>query len=526
MATIKLFESWLKDQLNPIMEAVSWDDDLVAVTAGNEIKYLVEYDSIDIDQQEDNEIWSTMTKLVGPEAAPNLYVSKAGAGSGGAAIINSDSRRKDIFNAILMGIAQYAGDKTIFNDKAKIKELLPNLKLSIVQEGSVELIGPEANKVNTAGRVYHASKIVEVDKTSASTLNSICGYINGFNLQNWAAGNFTQYDPTKILNSNKIVDLTRNGAATIVEKGYLTLVTPATASVEAGSRETTTELTQGEEGKTGAVDIAFTVGKSDIDVSGVRVDANHPKVKEIGDKIIRYLGETGIADSITLTSSASPEYAEDKGGPKTLADYATKKKPTSGIAAPAQVVDLYDQNAKLAYDRGVTFSNALIQYLGGHVKANSIKVGWKISTDAPGNGRNISYNIATKSIAPQPIQKTQYQGAKVTVTRGNNTIYIYKIKFMANAVIGEGTRKAKAYEDLVKGDVVKIKGTVNGVVSDKSKDRKEVTVSKFEDNKMYVKVPAKDDTGAVIKDQFTDKYIEKERYIGLVAKQQKAESEI
>jgi hypothetical protein len=43
---------------------------------------------------------------------------------------------------------------------------------------------------------------------------------------------------------------------------------------------------------------------------------------------------------------------------------------------------------------------------------------------------------------------------------------------------------------------------------------------------MYVKVPAKDDNGDVIKDQFTDKYIEKERYIGLSDKQQKAESEI
>ena len=519
------YSNWNKLYESKLLEAVNWNESspMLPVTAGNELQRVNVgdgYTEIDIDQTTDNEIWTTMTNLLGKEAIPNLYVSLGGNSS--ITPSNQVPAIKNVFNAILQGIAQYAGDKTIFDSNDKIKAVLPTLQLSKIQEGSVELIGPSWGKINTVGNIT-GELIKNVDKTAISGINQMCAYINGFNLQNWAAGNFTQYDPTKIVNGDKIVDLTKNGRATIVEKGYLTLVSLATAAVTAGSRDTTTELTQGEEGKDGAVEISFTVGSSVKDAEGVTVDANHPKVKEIGDKITEYLGETGVIDKMTLVSSASPEYGAIKNAAGWEKSYI---KGTTGTADPGVGTTDATKNMKLAYDRGVTFRNALIAYLGAHLKANSISVSWKISTDAPGNGRNISYSIATQSVAPQPIERTTYQGAKVTVTKGDNKIYIYKIKFKANAVIGEGKRKAKAYEDLTKGDVIKIKGIVNGVVSDKLNDRKEVTVSKFEDNKMYVKVPAKDENGDVIKDQFTDKYIEKERYIGLADKQQKAESEI
>ena len=519
------YSNWNKLYEAKMLEAVNWNSDpMKPVTVGNELQYTgsaIGYTAIDIDQSVDNEIWSNMTKVIGKETIPKLWFPRNYSSSQITTLSDVDIM-KEVFNAILQGIAQYAGDKTIFDSNDKIKAALPALQLSTIQDGSVELIGPAEGEINTVGNIT-GQLIKNVDVTTKSGINKLCAYINGFNLQNWAAGNFTQYDPTKILNGDKVVDLTKNGGATIVEKGYLTLVAASTAAVTAGSRETTTALTQGEKGKDGAVEIAFLGGSSTLDVNKVAVDANHPKVKEIGDKITAYLGETGVIDKMTLVSSASPEFNTVKNMPGWEKSYP---KGTTGTADPGVGTTDATKNMKLAYDRGVTFRNALIAYLGAHLKANSISVSWKISTDAPGNGRNISYSIATQSVAPQPIERTTYQGAKVTVTKGDNTIYIYKIKFKANAVIGEGKRKAKAYEDLTKGDVIKIKGVVNGEVSDKLNDRKEVTVSKFEDNKMYVKVPAKDENGDVIKDQFTDKYIEKERYIGLADKQQKAESEI
>jgi hypothetical protein len=520
MSYILNYAKWNKLFESRLLEGFTWADDLVPVTPGNEIKSTNDsYYTMDLDKLTDNEIMSTMTKIIGKESMPNLYVSKMGSTS--ITPGNHPDHIQRVFSAILQGIAQYSGDKTMFDTNDKIKALLPTLKLSQVQEGSVELIGPSEGKINTVGYTSGVS-FNSVDIVKSSQLSQVCAYINGFNLQNWAAGSFTQYDPTKIVNGDKVVDLTKNGNATITEKGYLIFVTSATADVEEGSRETTTELTQGEEGKTGAVEIAFAVGKSDVDASNVKVDANHPKVKEIGDKITQYLGENGVIDKMTLTSSASPEYDSKNGGPAKLEDYAAKKKPTSGTTAPTALVDAYDKNAKLSYDRGVTFRNALIAYLGAHLKANSISVSWKISNDAPGNGKNISYNIATKSEAPAAIEKTVYRGAKTTITKGKNTMFIYKIKFNAAAVVDGGKRKSIAYETLEKGNVIVIKGTINGVVSDKLGDRKTVTVSKVEDNKVYFKATKTDEAGNEVT---FDKFLDKARYIKLAEKEEKPQSE-
>lgn len=454
--------------------------------------------------------YGLMQKLLGKEAIPGGRRTRY---DNSAFYLYNDAAdtQSATFTDIIDGIMRAAG--TPFPDEAPLsqwEEVIVAASPTLSTSTKVKLYG-DGSKVNTVG-------LVTVDKapggdTRKSNMTNIIAYINSFNLQNWCTGDFTQYDPNKIVNSDRIVDLTAQSPAIIKERGFLYLVGTGATSIEGGERNTTTDMTQGKEAKTGSVAISFTVGKADIDADGVKVDANHPKVQEIGKKITDYLGEAGVIDSMVLTSSASPEFAPEKGGPKTLADYATKKKPTSGNAAPTSVVDLYDQNAKLAYDRGVNFSNALQQYLGGHLKANSIKVAWKISTDEPGGGRNISYNIATQSVAPKPIEKTSFQEAKVNVESDALTLYVYKVQYDASKVsasVKKGGLLRKGmipYEKLTAGQKITILKT-------DMKSKGEVEVSKVENNTVYFKDPK---TGE-------EKTLPKERYVSQVGKAKEEEA--
>ena len=217
---------------------------------------------------------------------------------------------------------------------------------------------------------------------------------------------------------------------------------------------------------------------------------------------------------MTLISSASPDY----GAINNVAGWEKSyPKGTTGTADPGAGADDAGKNMKLAYDRGVTFRTALTAYLGGHLKANSIGVSWKISTTEPNGGKNISYSIATKSEAPQPITKTTYQGASVAIDRADNAIYVYKVKYNAGSLaknkagnIFKG--EIVAYENLKAGQkIIILKKDMKTKVGDKG----EAVVSKVEDNTIYVNYLDQKDV-----------LIPKERYVKQVGKAEAADSGI
>jgi hypothetical protein len=496
-------------QLNEAIEIPGFN--LKPVEKGNKLVSRVSYPSLGINPKYDNELNSIMTKTVGKETIPKLFVVNGSE-------VDSQAEYRKIFTALVYGVIQYFEDDTL---KDKIDDIAPQLKFTTTISGKVQLYGSSSGRISTQGQIVEpntggAVYISNTADTKESSVIGICKYINGFNLQNWMTGNFLQIDPTKILDQNNVTDLT--GAmreAYVEERGFLRLVSPASASITAGARGTETETVQGAQAQTGNAEIAFTAGKSDIDDKGVKVDANHPKVKEIGDKIIGYLGNNGVIDSMTLTSSASPEY----GSIQNVAGWEKSyPKGTTGTADPGAGADDAGKNMKLAYDRGVVFSNALYAYLGGHVKQNAIAVSWKISTDAPGGGKNITYSVATKSESPQTITKTTYQGAKVSVKNEDNSIVVYKITYDASAIAknkdGLFTKERIDYNKLKVGD--KIIVYAKDMKTKLGKDEDEpVTVSKVEDNNVYVNYK-----------ENTDILIPKDRYIKQVGKAEKQEAEI
>jgi RNase P/RNase MRP subunit p29 len=485
-----------------------------AVQIGNKVKgldaFVVATTSggvwLNFDKKEHSAAMAIMNKVIGKEAIPSLRIGNVGA--------SGENYVERVFGAIIAGIGQNAGSFDPIADVDTVAQLVPNLGLTLERGDQVQLYGKETGAIDTQGTTGGLT-IATTQMVKASSITAICGYINAFNLTNWAAGDFTQYDPTKILNDNRIVDLTgSNPGAVRKESGYVILASPAKATVTGGDRGTTTELAQGEEAQTGAVAIAFTTGRADIDDKGTKVDANHPSVKEMGDKIISYLGDSGVADTMTLISSASPDYGTIKNAAGWEKSYP---KGTTGTSDPGAGADDAGKNMKLAYDRGVTFRNALTAYLGGHLKANSIAVSWKISTAEPNGGKNVSYSITTKSEAPQPITKTTYQGAKVNVEMADNAIYVYKVKYNAASVaknkpgnIFKG--ETVAYENLKVGQKVVILATDMKTQVGKDGD---VVVTKIEDNKLYVKYK-----------EGEEKMIPKDRYVKQVGKAEKAGPEI
>ena len=490
-----LYES---TQLNEALDVT-----LNPVERGNQVSSRTVYPSLAISPTTDGELAAIMTKTVGKQTIPQLYVADRSA-------IDNDKEYRKVFTALVTGVMQYFGDKKLLD---KIDDLAPKLKFTTTIVGKVQLYGKSKGIIDTMGQVADktsggAAKIINTATTSTSALSNICMYINGFNLQNWAAGSFLQIDPSKIVGVDNVTDLTgATREAYVEERGFLRLVSPASSSVAGGSIGKESTSIQGAQAETGNVEIAFTALRSDIDDKGVKVDANHPKVKEIGDKIIGYLGDNGVIDSMTLTSSASPEY----GSVKNVAGWEKSyPKGTTGTADPGVGADDASKNMKLAYDRGVVFRTALYAYLGGHVNQNAIAVSWKISTDAPGGGKNITYSVATKSEAPQTIEKTTYQGAKVTVKQEDNALNIYKITYDASAISKNKTgllvKDKIDYNNLKEGQAIIILAKdLKTKVGDTDKAEDQVIVSKMEDNNIYFNYKEQKDV-LLPKDRYVRQY--------------------
>jgi hypothetical protein len=411
-----------------------------------------------------------------------------------SSFIDDNTETSNIYRALIGGAAMMAGKSKLLGDDDDIAKYASAFAAKTTKVGTKKLI----LKKDSTYRVISVEEVkTNLIKTGAgkkgySALDSVMRYINAFNLRNWVLGSGVQYDPNKILNDNNRVDLTSNSNSTIDEKGFLYLVSPGEFVQSKGEREDVDQVVQGEEAKSGAVEVSFGNMK-------YAVDPTNPKVKEIGDKIKSYLGDQGTIKAITITSSASPSWNGAKtglsngtgapgGGKLTKDNFASE---TSELG-----------NQYLAYLRGERFEAALHAYLGDAYPANAkTTIAWKVSTDAPGSGKHIKYTVTTTGKAPQTITKTEFQGGDGEVKKGVAELVIYKVTFKNSAFAGESKGKKKDYFKLEEGDPIFIYGLKN------KKKRFKTTVSKVEGNKVYYK-----------KGDGSDEFLKQSRYAGLSSK--------
>lgn len=184
-------------------------------------------------------------------------------------------------------------------------------------------------------------------------------------------------------------------------------------------------------GGEGSVNISFETGKYTTDTSKKVIDSTYKTIVDEANKIKSLLGEKDYVDSMTLVSSASPDW--DNKDTQTMKLYKKEGKVTSGDADPGKGDDYASKNAKLAYDRGNHIAKILKELLGDRLPG-TMKVKWKISTDGANGGKNASYTW-NKASDPGKVFKTQAgkvsTGGDKSTTEGKKAgkIYAYKLKF-------------------------------------------------------------------------------------------------
>lgn len=444
----------------------------------------------------------------GPTSLPELKI-----GSNPISVSPGSGDMSTCLQYFINGAGRASNNMEAIDSDDKVEKLVNDLNITVEKAGEIKCI-IEKNKVTLIDGIQSVgnikNNIIKNPGSDDRTSNyyGIAAYLNGFNMQNWATGDFTQYDPNKILNDKKRVDLTSTSKAIIKESGFLYLMTPALFEQTAGEREDAEQTVQGAAAQEGAVANAFQPMK-------YQSTPESAWVQEIGEKIKGYLGDKGVIKQITLTSSASPDWAGKATGVSngTGDPSGGKLNATTFSKEPSELGNQY-----LAYLRGFDFKNALMQYLGDAYPAAAAKtiINWKVSKDEPGGGRHFKYKVETKSESPTTITVTEYQKGESGKKQISGAYFIYKVTYDASALGTEnagflGLGKSKvSYSGLKVGDVIKFYGKKKdgsrGSILGKDG---QYEISKIENNKVYINVKGE------------DKLISSDRYIGLAQKREK-----
>ena len=230
---------------------------------------------------------------------------------------------------------------------------------------------------------------------------------------------YNQYDLSEMVNSVNYVNLYKTTIAT----KSLIWYTPTNKQPNVAGKETGTEVVGAQAPQPKAYDVSFETDSSNI-------PANDPEVaKAVQDAIAMF--PDGNISNLTVISSASPEYNNRAGGPKTLADYG--QTPLSGTGKPAAGTDFKSKNIELAYNRGVSFMNALNAGLTaqGKPQVANYTIQWQISdkggVKVPGRFAQVNWEKAgTPGKEGGTMQSTGTEGGVIS---GKETFTIFQHKF-------------------------------------------------------------------------------------------------
>jgi hypothetical protein len=263
------------------------------------------------------------------------------------------------------------------------------------------------NMVATVGRAFD-DVVNNVGKQTQSPYNALIMYMNTFNLQNISddAPDFTQYVLSDMLTAENFVDM----QVTVSANNKIYVYTPGTKTPDVAGKELTTTTVGASAPVPKQYDVSF---ESD----STAIPANDSEVaRAVQDAITMF--PDGNITNITVVSSASPEYNERGGGPKTLADYG--QTPITGTGDPGAGTGFIGKNIKLAYDRGVSFMAALNAGLEAQGKpaVSGYTIKWQISdkggSKEPGRYAEVQWEKAGS-------KGTEVPGVKSTGTQGTTT---------------------------------------------------------------------------------------------------------
>jgi hypothetical protein len=311
----------------------------------------------------------------------------------------------------------------------------------------VKIANPIDVSIKEDGYMYTIGRIIsrngpvkDTTKPKTSGYANVIRYMNTWNFSNFAKGHQDYYvlPKTGLVNKDdsrdsegKYVSLTDTSRVSDMKSPYLysrsnTTVDAINIAKKGGDTKTVGAKAGGE----GAMQLAYNNGVSDKDKSGVKIDSNHPLVKEEAKKILSLLTDNDYIDTMTLVSSASPVWDNAN---QTMELYKNEGKTTAGNSDPGVGNDYASKNAKLAYERGNILAMALKAALGDRLPG-TMDISWKISTDEPGSGKHAKYTW-NKANDPGKTFKTpagsRASGGDKTREEGlmSGKIFAYRLKF-------------------------------------------------------------------------------------------------
>jgi hypothetical protein len=414
MATIKLFESWLNEQLNPLNEDFGFAENKMYsdnIQVGSTYGQMYDFPGYS----------EWLRSDAGAEF--RAFASQFGKGTYAidvyrilAALMKRGTAESKFLGLTLKGdnkIVGKAWEKMVADGTPLVSVLAqtpvsvtvdPKIPSHILTRGDVTAyVGQRLNIDVTDTRVNNAS----------SNATAVINFVNQYNVAAFAFGK-PQY---KLSDPERMVTQDQTGA--VAGTGFLDLISAADSDVNqgiyvytaqsgalqsAGAEKVETQVeTGGQQAATSQYDTDFAVGKSDV--TSPKVAA---AVKKAAHEIAQLFPAGKGPDTFKLTSGAS-------------ADWNGKLPTSTGTGATfTGKTENEKTNQKLAYDRGFNFMTAVNAELVkmGHPGFPKFTVSWVIG-DIGGpakNGKYVDLMLATQEVKPTVTTVTSYKSAVTGTT--------------------------------------------------------------------------------------------------------------
>jgi hypothetical protein len=333
-------------------------------------------------------------------------------------LLKSVKREPNIYQAepekmrdILLGGGDLGGFDSAVTVQQELQRVAGELTNNVTYTTQVVDVYPSPTSPTQIATVGGARMeyVLKPGEQTTSGYDSLYRYMNAFNLLNTAVTNtppdYTQYVLSDMIDANQYVDLQKTVSA--VNKIYV--YTAGTKTPNVANKDITSTTVGASAPVSKQYDVSFDTGVATIPANDAAV------ATAVQDAIAMF--PDGNISNLTVVSSASPEYNSAQGGPKTLADYGQN---TTGAGDPGAGTDNISKNKKLAYDRGVSFMNALNAGLAaaGKPQVQGYTINWQISdkggSKVPGRYAEVQWEKAGS-------KGTEVPGATSTGTVGAKT---------------------------------------------------------------------------------------------------------
>jgi hypothetical protein len=409
MATIKLFESWLKEQLTPLNEDVLFTENRTEgtnVKVGNTIAALGDFPGYN--------------EWLRSDAGENFraFASQFGTGTYQVNVyrILASLMKRGAAESKFLGLTLKGDNKIVTNAwEQLITKGIPTVNVEDQVSVSVTMDPNNKTHILTRGQIVNqVGTLLNVDATNpkvnngSSNADSLISFINQYNVTAYAFGQ-PQYklsDPERMSTEDQSGNVAGTGfldllsaADSATSQGIYVYTKQAGAMQSAGAEKVETQVeTGGQQAATSQYDTDFAVGKADVTAPKVAA-----AVKKAAHEIAQLFPAGKGPDTFKLTSGASADW--------------NGKLPTSTGTGTAFTGKTENEkfNQKLAYDRGFNFMTAVNAELAkmGHPGFPKFTVSWVIGdTGGPAkNGKYVDLMLATQAVKPTVTTVTSYKSA-------------------------------------------------------------------------------------------------------------------